>query len=147
MTYTKEQFLADVAAEARALREHATKEELGKLDAALLNPRRFDRCIYGQATGTCFGARAAELIFSCCKRYFISEIDNLTIEEASYEEPVFDKYVNGEEIEGVISAYTLHIKRRDAPHYSSIEAYIMQPDAKSDNLIAYLRGERDDLVL
>jgi len=70
MEYTIEQFHTDVAAEAKALREHATVEELHKLNIDILDPTLENKCIYGQITGDCFDIRATELIRLCCKRFF-----------------------------------------------------------------------------
>ncbi len=154
-TYTKEQFLADVKAEAKALRQHATKEELGRLNFEKLESRNFERCIYGQSTGNCFGNRAAELIFKCCPRYFKAEADTELGEEVPIEtsskkyESSFREYVNGEKPVGVNSAEGLYQNRNRTStlHYSAIEAYIMYPFARNENLISYLRGETDDLNL
>lgn len=147
MTYTEEQFLEDVKAEAIALKQHATKKELNKLSIDYLRPRNYKSCIYGQMTGDCFSPRASSLIFNCCKRYFLSEVDGDYMGEESEEKLVFDKYVNGEKIEGVENEYHLHIDREVRIHYSSIETYIMQPNAKNANLIAFLRDETKELVL
>lgn len=65
--YTVEQFKADVIAECVALREHATKEELGNLQYRIY-PDSTDRCIYGLMTGGCRTVRAKELIEKCCKK-------------------------------------------------------------------------------
>lgn len=116
MTYTKKQFLEDVKKEARALRKHATPEELVRLDFDTLKPNDIFCCVYGQMTGHCDGVRASELIKNCS--------------------PVFINACDGS-LENKFETF----------HYSPIEQYIMEDDAKNKNLIAFLKGERKDLVL
>jgi hypothetical protein len=147
MTYTKKQFIEDVKKEARALKKTATVEEIDSLDFQHFNPESPSGCIYGQMTGNCRSKRASELIFNCCKRYV-----DMPPDDHAYALPTnFDEMkecINGEKIPGVKSAHDLYEKRDDTIwHFSSIEAYIMMPDAKSANLIDYLKGTRNDLVL
>lgn len=132
MKYTKAQFLKDVAAEAKALKKNATKKELEKLNFYTLNANHSEKCIYGQQTGNCRSKRAVKLITLCCKKF----VQN----EGFHPRNGFDavvKSVNGETSE---SPQTL-------TYLSSIETYILLPRSKRKNLIAYLRGERKDLVL
>lgn len=61
------------------------------------------------------------------------------------------KVVNGETIEGISDAKELY-EHRDSDsltvfHFSAIEAYIMTPEANNESLIAFLRGETDNLEL
>ena len=150
-TYTHEQFLLDVTAEATALKEHATKEELGRLDITKLNPRDYQTCIYGLCTSDCFSIRAAQLIYACCPRYFKNEDDDgCSLERLSRTtDDSFSKLVNGVKPDSVQDPETLCANRGSTEfmHYSAIEVYIMQPFAKNANLIAFLRDERKDLVL
>ena len=99
-------------------------------------------------TGSCFSYRASELIFKCCGRYFLSEKDDISLEESSDKEFSALAFVNGEIPMGVNSVASLHIDRNGwGIHFSSVETYIMQPESKNKNLIDYLKGERKDLVL
>jgi hypothetical protein len=147
MTYTKKQFLEDVAKEARALRHKATKRELDELDFSLLDPKDEQMCIYGQMTGDCKSKRAAELILSCCKRFVDmpkEDFEQLPISSFTALRP----QINGSKIEGVKTAKDFQKTRKDfVSHFSAIEAYILLPNAKNKNLIAFLKGERKDLVL
>lgn len=136
MTYTKEQFIDDVKAEAKALREHATKEELGRLDFNNLDPNDKRYCIYGLMTGNCNSERAIELITKCCTRYFHN--NDVMGNMSSFE--IAAQRVNGGTCD-LASARGLEIR-----YFSSIETYIFFGDRKR-NLIAYLRGETDDLNL
>lgn len=119
-TYTFEDLKADVAKEAAALRVHATEEERGRLDFLSLNPTDMAMCIYGQMTGDCDSHRASRLIKNCTSIF----IDN-----------------NSEGLEMYLAK-----EFRDY-HWSPIEYYILLPEARNANLIAYLRGETDTLQL
>ena len=117
--YTFDQLKEDVRKEAEALKVHATKEELGKLRIRVLMPDNPNKCIYGLMCGDCYNERAEFLKNKCTMRYVSCwVISNATVIEG----------------EGMI-------------HYSPIEAYILQPQAKSANLIAFLKGESETLEL
>lgn len=118
MTYTKKQFLEDVAKEARALKKHATPEELDKLDFSNLWPNDVTLCVYGQMTGYCDSPRASELIKICANKFFIDSSGDFIYEKE------FEEF-----------------------RWSPLERYITHDDAQNKNLIAFLKGERKDLVL
>lgn len=152
INYTKAQFLKDVAKEARKLKRAATTTEIDNLNARTLDPRNYGSCIYGQMTGDCRSKRAAELIFGCCNRYLeLPDGEDLTGADDDEKGGSFAKMkknINGKEIEGISNATDFKESRRySANYYSSLEAYILLPTAKNKNLIAFLRGERKDLVL
>lgn len=141
--YTVDQFLEDVRKEARALRENATADEIAKLNIGELNPESFFECIYGQMAGSCQNVRASELIHLCCPRFFTN---NTYRDYESMEDAI--KTVNGEKITDIDSPVKLRVHRENwLVHLSSIEAYIMTPEAKNANLISYLKGETDTLEL
>lgn len=143
MEYTVEQFFEDVRTEAQALRENATSEEVDLLNRSEFDPEDFNQCIYGQMTGSCQSKRASELIHLCCPRYFKNET---YVEYESIEDAMVD--VNGEKIEGVDSPDKLKAHREDwLVHLSSLETYIMTPEANIGGLISYLKGEIDTLEL
>jgi hypothetical protein len=136
--YTKKQFIEDVKKEARALRKHATKEELANLDFESFNPIDEHRCVYGQMTGDCSSNRAHALIAKCCIRL----VDNLVFARNGRK---LGKSINGK----VESTNQLDATRKQGfmRYLSQLEAYIQMAGAKNKNLIAYLKGERNDLVL
>lgn len=147
LNYTKEQFLKDVEKEVRALKRNATEEELSNLDALILNPQSQRSCIYGQLTGSCHSLRASQLIFNCCKR-FVEFPDGVDVFHADKGFSKIKGLINGSKIKGVKDADQFYDTRSwDIKYFSSIETYIMFPNAKNKNLIAFLRGERKDLVL
>lgn len=120
MTYTFEQLKDDVRKEAENLRVHATSEELGRLDIETLNPNSSTRCIYGQMTFECDSPRAIELITKCTKTYIEASSD--------------------------LNRMRLNVKFAEF-RWSPIEFYILRDEANNANLIAYLRGETENLEL
>lgn len=140
MTYTFEQLKEDVKKEAEALRVNATAEELGRLDFNSLDPHHLNKCIYGQMTGHCNSVRGVQLIEACAIRYI--KDGNLTYVARDGFKRIQD-LVNG------ATVADLYYDRNNLidVHYSAIEAYILLPEARNANLIAYLRGETDNLDL
>lgn len=140
MDYTFEQFKAEIATEADNIRLYATKEERSKLNFLELNPANTERCIYGQMTGHCDSERAVELIQKCTVRYMRSGISK--IHYLGFE--VIQQHLNGTYVENLLEHRPT---KGESAHYSMIEAYICLSDAKSENLIAYIKGETEILNL
>jgi hypothetical protein len=132
-TYTFDQLKEDVRKEAEALRVHATKEELGRLDFEQLQPSHEDQCIFGLMTGNCYSKRAAELINICAISHFDLLPDSI--------DEVGEFKVDKEE-----DFIATRIHQRGTT-FSAIEAYICLPEAHNENLIAFLKGETDNLEL
>lgn len=132
--YTFEQFKEDVRKEAEALKIHATVEERERLSEALLRPELIDRCIYGLMTGNCRSERAMQLIKSCCKAYIL----NAEFKPISGDTDWNKVYTAPTDVIGAEGSLT---------YLSAIEAYIILPEAKNANLIAFLRGETETLEL
>lgn len=116
-----------VKQEADLLKQYATKEELAELDFSELFPTQINLCIYGQMTGFCFSTRATELIKKCAKPF-------------SKDPQTYDSLVDG----SFKNAQSGYGGRLD---YTAIEFYICQDGAKNANLIAYLKGETQNLEL
>lgn len=138
--YTFENLIDDVKKEAAALKVHATKEELGRLDFKRLYPSERGGCIYGSMAFDCDSERAVELISKCACRYIAdNSFNHIAIE--GFER--ISEYVNGTVVDDLSN------KRHgsDIAHYSAIEAYILLPEAKNANLIAYLKSETETLDL
>lgn len=142
MNYTFDDLKSDVKKEAEALRVHAKKNELAKLDIEALDPSGVTDCIYGQMTGCCYSRRAAILIDKCCVRFFKNHMLP-DMEDDKVDMERIQRSVNGQKVKGFVKART----NIGGPHYSAIEAYILLPEAKNANLIAYLRGEIETLEL
>lgn len=143
MIYDEHQFIWEVINEAVALRQHATRAELASLDFESFDPMWPSSCIYGQATGNCFSTRASQLIVLCCPRYFYpAAIKNenalkAIVRNANGTEVPNFKQIRAEGRRSFHSSETMY--------YSAIEAYIVMRGAKNGNLIAYLRGETEEL--
>ena len=140
-TYTFDQLKEDVRKEAEALRVHATKEELGRLNLSLFNPRCTGGCIYGLMTSDCHSVRAVDLIQSCCVQYFKNK-GFTSIADEGFEGVV--SRLNGKVVDDL---FATRVDVTTPQHYSAIEAYILLPEARNANLIAYLRGEIETLDL
>lgn len=118
-TYTFEQLKEDVRKEAEALRVHATREEREKLCFELLNPNNINQCYYGLMCGACDSERAVELISLCTQRFYKLSYDGIQCSNMS----------------------------RVTDRWSPIELYGTLREAKNANLIAFLKGETDNLEL
>jgi hypothetical protein len=133
-TYTFDQLKEDVRKEAEALRVHATKEELEMIEFNSLKSDDSTACIYGLMTGDCYSGRAAHLIDKCAITHFEGlpeDTEDLSDYLADKPEDFLDTRVDP----------------WSPSTYSSIESYICLPEAKAANLIAFLRGETDNLEL
>jgi len=141
-TYTFEQLKEDVRKEAEALRAHATKEEVEKLNLESFDPNLPSACIYGQMTGSCTTMRAHSLIAKCCSVMVDNEQYNPDSDDAIsivVKRPVSVNYMRKIRQDDESSTYLKYL--------SAIEAYILLPKAKNANLIAFLRGETETLEL
>ena len=140
---TKKQFLADVEHEIRMLKEHATQEEVEKLDFQLFNPRRSDGCIYGQMTGECDTPRAKELMDKACIRvldfgpgYDLEDCSSfIAIKENINGSYTGQDWYSGDNIE------------RHMFYLSSLEGYICFKNAKKEHIIDFLKGKVETLKL
>lgn len=141
-TYTFEQLKEDVRKEAEALKIHATNEERERLSFDELNPRGRHSCIYGQMTFDCHSKRAALLISGCAPRFFKNKRFS-DIEREGF--AGVEKRANGKRVAKFIDKRT--VGGIEDKHFSAIEAYILLPEARNANLIAFLRGETETLVL
>ena len=109
-----------VKVEAKALKENATKKELGKLDFRALCPYDENLCIYGQATGSCYSDRAMELKGKCLYSGISSDIQGI-----------------GRVQHGTYSDYS--------PIEIFIAYHINQYNGNNEALINYLKGKTDTL--
>jgi hypothetical protein len=119
-----------VEKEAKKLRKYSTEEERSNLDIDSLWANNRRRCIYGQMTGDCFSERANSLIIKCCKQVYTGNLSNLKLNGAPHK-------------------IDLH-EERGRYYFSPIEIFIFHNDKRSSgvvNLVAYLKGEIDELKL
>ena len=120
-----------VREEADKLKATATEKELARLDFDTFMPTRMQYCVYGQIAGYCRSKRAIELLKTCAIPFTGTTTPDW--------EDVLP--VNGFK-RTTSDPWTAIIKV-----FSPIEVYICQPEAKNENLLAYLKGEKKKLVL
>lgn len=138
-TISKEEFLADVRAEVEALKRHAFKTEIKRLNLSFFNPSSMYNCIYGQMTGSCKNNRAKKLMGLACKR--VAHHGAEKYEKAKFNK--VSKYINGE----YKAQMWLPNSGRNFDYLSLLETYILLKGAKPENIIKYLKGVVDELEL
>jgi hypothetical protein len=116
----RKEFEGFVKNEADGIRKYASSEEINRLDFTRIAPKSKSLCIYGQMTGDCYSARAYELLNLCTKPYSRTAHMVVKTRVESFETP------------------------RD---FSPIETYLCFADPKIKNLVAYIKGESNKLVL
>lgn len=141
MNYDQDQFIWEVINEAIALRQYATKEEREKLCFRLLNSMSQTNCIFGLMTGDCDSPRALELIQKCASRYVV-DCNFTAIKYDGFNR--IKEHINGQYVENLSEKRHNRFTNAEA-YYATIEAYILLPNAKNENLIAYLRGDIEEL--
>lgn len=129
---TRKELRKLVREEAYKLKLNAGNGELNNLSFKDLDPSLPNTCIYGQMTGSCWSIRSMELLEKCALPV------SCTLSTHS---------IKGEKIEESFGFSPLAYKKESIhrDYFSAIELYIMQPWAKNDNLIAYLKGETKKL--
>ena len=138
----KQDFLEEVRREIKAIKEHATLEEINLLDINYLNATSPEYCIYGQLTGSCESLRAKTLMQKGCVRVVNTTGSNLAfdIEGSTFQN--IKKYING-----LFKGKGWGGRSRNYSYLSALECYIMLKGAKNANIIAYLKGEKETLNL
>ncbi len=141
----KEEFLKDVMHEINMLKQHATKEEKKNLNFDSFNPITPKQCIYGQMTGNCYTKRAKELMDLSCIKVMDLEEGVREIEDVSIEDEAFainGKYT-GQAWRGDAGTYY----DRNYKHLSALEGYICTKNAKTEEILSYIKGEINTLSL
>lgn len=142
MSRQKLEFLQEliplVKEEAEKIKQHATPEELAKLDPEEIEGRSPTKCIYGQMTGDCNSKRAIELIHLCCQKAYIDGIG--------------DEHNNRDYLNGHPSHIVAEtpFRRRDNTYLSPVERMLFGDtgDDTAGTIIAqYLKGETTELIL
>jgi hypothetical protein len=115
------QYFNNVKKEIINLRNHATKEELNRLDFNELDGLNGTKCIYGQMAKHCHTDRALELIKKCCKT------------KTSFES------LSDDETQSVIP------RSESEFSFSYLEHFICNYLDHNEMVIKYLKGESDEL--
>jgi len=137
----KEDFLNDVRHEVEMLKKHAYPVQLNRLDFDTFDPDHRSQCIYGQMTGSCYSREAQTLMNKACIKVFNTEYNTI-------------QYKTFTEIKGLINGkYNKQTWKRvsagdrEMSYLSALEGYILLKGAKNHNIIDYLQGKKDKLVL
>ena len=139
----KEQFLKDVAHEVEMLKIHATAEQIERLNFDNFDPCYGESCIYGQMTGHCRNEEANRLMNVACIRVVHRDYQKgIEFKEATFKEIA-------PEINGEYKGQMFDKEKREGLYsfMSMIETYILLKNSKPENIIKYLKGEVDTLVL
>lgn len=143
---TKKEFLVDVAIEVELLKLHTTEKEKSLLRIEDFNPEEKKQCIYGMLTDSCESFRAKVLMDLCCKRVmdFDNRLSNIK-QGISFSNKNF--IINGQ-YKGETWLYTGQERySRNYRYMSALEGYIFLKGAKVSNIIDYIKGNKDKLVL
>ncbi len=129
-----------VKKEASKLKEHATPEELARLNFEHLNPNSPRSCIYGQMTGNCYSPRANELVLKCAERVYVSNVSRDSESNAVFTYQT----LNG------VPHLIENNRDRSEVYHSPIEIYLVfnrENDTTENNkvVIDYLKGETTEL--
>jgi len=138
-------FKADVLHEIKMLKKHATVKEKSRLDFERFDYRLIDNCIYGQLTTDCESARAKKLMDKCCIR-----VMNLHSSNSTVLNKIIDKRISNKNfvINGINEGQGWDENGvRNYAHISALEAYICTKDAKNSEIINYIKGDSDILIL
>ena len=136
-----------VQQEATELKKRLTPEEIAKLDSVNIKNTE-DQCVYGQLTGNCSSERAFDLMQDCClKVYTVHRMDTeerkqgkewLTLNGSPKEKERRGKY-NYDYFSPIESLLALVDEEQVGT--------IFTPPENIKNLIAYLKGETEELIL
>lgn len=127
------QLVSEVIKEAKLIKQYATAAEISKLDVFQLDHQDPDYCIYGQMTGNCFNQRANELLHLCAKP-FAGNID-----------PLGDRIILAEKGRNFADPNVVNYMANR--YFSAIEVYIGFPDAQLGELIDFIQGKTDCILL
>lgn len=144
----KQKFLKEVMHEINMLKQHATQEEISRLDFRWFSPDSTRNCIYGQMTGDCTSLRAKELMDLSCIRLIINKRDG-TLRGSAITSNKFT--LNGKykstltwDDEGRGEGDN---NRRLLSHLSALEGYIFTKNANVEGIMNYLRGKSEIVKL
>jgi len=118
-----EKLKEEAVKEATALKQHATKNELKKLNFQTLDPGERHNCIYGQMTGDCHSARALTLLNLCAIPFSSTIITYRMTVESSFSDDIYFR------------------------SFSPIEFYISQKGANAEVLIQFLKGDKETITV
>ena len=116
-----------VLLEIENIKKYATPEQLDRLNLDSFNPNSPERCIYGLMCGSCFNLDALKLMQKCT---------------TPYSKKIFI-YVKSKTKHFLISAKQFPTDR----DFTALEYYIVNYPKDNINIIKYLKGEIETLML
>ena len=150
----KTEFLQAVKAEVRAIKLHATTDEIGKL-LSEFNGENQTGCVYGQLTGSCESSRAKELMELSCQRVVATELNSkrrLRFVSSFFTNAVSRKTFTA--LKDFVRPAGTDLKMwdeedgyRNYDYLSALETYILMNNSNHRSIINYLRGTSDSLDL
>jgi hypothetical protein len=136
-----------VKQEAAALKKYVTAEEIAKLDPSTIQ-NTAERCVYGQMTGDCNSERAFDLIQNCCERVYDVQYANMQQRKEGKQWLKLNGSPKTKERRNFVIAYMSPIESLLALSDDNDNApSLYQATENIKNLIAYLKGETDELIL
>jgi hypothetical protein len=148
----KTEFLQAVEAEVRAIKLHATTDEIGRLLSEFCGDSQ-TRCVYGQLTGSCESPRAKELMELSCQRVVATELNSkrrLRFVSSFFTRAVSRKTFTA--LKNFVRPAGTSLKMwieedRNYDYLSALETYILTDNSNDTAIINYLKGTSDILNL
>jgi hypothetical protein len=148
----KTEFLQAVKAEVRAIKLHATTDEIGRL-LSEFNGETQAKCVYGQLTGSCESPRAKELMELSCQRVVATELNSkrrLRFVSSFFTNAVSRKTFTAlkDFVRPAGTSLKMWIEEdRNYDYLSALETYILTDNSNDTAIINYLKGTSDSLNL
>jgi len=140
-----EDFKKDVLHEINMLKQHATIEEKQRLQFSKFDYKEKYLCIYGMLAGTCENLRAKELMELSCIRVMdlgiqgVNALKGLEVSDDNF-------IVNGKN-KGQTWKKVEPESNRNYSYLSALEGYICTKNANNEQIINYIKGFSNELVL
>ena len=115
-----------VMLELENIKKYASKTQISRLNVKTVNPDKISRCIYGQMTTSCFSEEARSLVKKCTVPYTsILDEERLPLDILS-------------------PRLSFNIMMRD---FTPLEQYIVMFENKIPDIIKFLKGKKDTIVV
>lgn len=111
------------------LKKFAEKEEIENMNFYQLKVAHSDKCIYGQMTGSCESLRAIQLLKKCAV-------------------PVSDRSLDATMDNELNAVYfSIGAMGGNRKYYSALEVWIFKYNKSNEDIIKFLKGEIETLIL
>lgn len=144
MENKRDLLLESVAHEVKMLKQHATPEEIKRLNLTIFNPDSRYNCIYGQMTHDCSSERAKELMDVACDRVWdLSSTKYMGVWDLKG--GLLDERLDN--LNGNYEGQPWDGEDRRFNYLSALEGYICLKDAKVSHIIDYLKDTENKIEL